>query len=214
MNSLLGSLALLPLQKILNHLLASDPYLTEKLIPFAGKSVEVISVVPSANLVLSVDNGQILLSALSSEELMISVDATISGSGSDLVNLLLNQSQARALANPALSISGDAELLQDLLNTIRELDLQWSDYLAPLLGDVLSNKAEQMASASQRFSHQAHGSMRRNVDDYLKEEAKLVPDETSIEVVNEGLDRLRLQIDRAEARTKRLHSRLSELVNT
>ncbi len=53
--------------------------------------------------------------------------------------------------------------------------------------------------------------MRRNVRDYLSEEARLVPTALEVDSFSNRLDHLRLGIDRLEAKTELLQRRLALL---
>ncbi|MCH2355758.1 MAG: SCP2 sterol-binding domain-containing protein [Pseudomonadales bacterium] len=213
MIQILKSLALLPVEKILNHLLRNDPYLAAQLAPFDGKTIEVQSTAPTTAICCSIDRGAIRLSSLGSEYVGLHADAVIVGRAVDLVNMLFTDNSSRALANPAISISGDAVLVQELYGTIRKLDIRWQDYLAPFLGDVITNELEQVADSSHRWSKHASASVRRNIDDYLREETNLLPDRNEVAAFGDVLDRLKLDIDRIQARARLLNDRLDILLS-
>jgi ubiquinone biosynthesis protein UbiJ len=210
---ILKSLALLPVEKILNHLLRNDPYLAAQLAPFDGKTIEVQSTAPTTAICCSIDRGAIRLSSLGSEYVGLHADAVIVGRAVDLVNMLFTDNSSRALANPAISISGDAVLVQELYGTIRKLDIRWQDYLAPFLDDVITNELEQVADSSHRWSKHASASVRRNIDDYLREETNLLPDRNEVAAFGDVLDRLKLDIDRIQARARLLNDRLDILLS-
>lgn len=213
MIQILKSLALLPVEKILNQLLRNDPYLAAQLAPFDGKTIEVQSTAPTTAICCSIDRGAIRLSSLGSEYVGLHADAVIVGRAVDLVNMLFTDNSSRALANPAISISGDAVLVQELYGTIRKLDIRWQDYLAPFLGDVITNELEQVADSSHRWSKHASASVRRNIDDYLREETNLLPDRNEVAAFGDVLDRLKLDIDRIQARARLLNDRLDILLS-
>ena len=213
MIQILKSLALLPVEKILNQLLRNDPYLAAQLAPFDGKTIEVQSTAPTTAICCSIDRGAIRLSSLGSEYVGLHADAVIVGRAVDLVNMLFTDNSSRALANPAISICGDAVLVQELYGTIRKLDIRWQDYLAPFLGDVISNELEQVADSSHRWSKHASASVRRNIDDYLREETNLLPDRNEVAAFGDVLDRLKLDIDRIQARARLLNDRLDILLS-
>lgn len=201
------------MERVLNQLLRDDPYLLAQLAPFDGKTLAVLSTSPSMTVTCSIDAGALHISSLSSEQLGLCPDAVISGKLTDLIGMLAGDSTDRALANPALSISGDAVLVQELYSCFRQLDVQWSDYLAPFLGDVITNELEQVADSAGKWSLNARQSLRRTIDDYLQEETSLLPARS--EVVNFGtdLDRLKLDIDRVQARAQLLGKRLDKLLS-
>lgn len=211
MNQFLGSLALLPVENILNAIVRRDPHIAKKLAAFDSKCIEVVSLRPNFSLHIRFEDDTIKLSAIDSQTLGIQADATITGNAESLLSLLTKKSDQRALADSAIDISGDATLVQDLHVTIESLDVDWQDYLAPILGDVLSNELGEMQSNARDWSKSAGTSMQRGVRDYLSEEARLVPSELEVDSFSNRLDQLRLSIDRLAAKTELLKRRYSLL---
>ena len=211
MNQFLGSLALLPVEKILNAIVARDAHVATKLAAFDSKCIEVVSLRPDFSLSIRFEDGEIKLSAIDTQTLGIVADATISGSAESLLGLLAKKSDRRAMANASIDVSGDATLVQDLQMTIESLDSDWQDYLAPILGDVLSNELGEIEGRARSWSKSAGSSIHRGVHDYLTEEARLVPSELEVDSFSNRLDQLRLSIDRVAARTELLKRRYSLL---
>jgi ubiquinone biosynthesis protein UbiJ len=154
LNQFLGSLALLPVEKILNAIVARDAHIAKKLVAFDSKCIEVVSLRPGFSLSIRFEDDTIKLSAIDSQTLGIQTDATITGNAESLLGLLAKKSNQRALADSAIDISGDATLVQDLHVTIESLDSDWQDYLAPIFGDVLSNELGEIHSNARVRRHQ------------------------------------------------------------
>jgi ubiquinone biosynthesis protein UbiJ len=211
LNQFLGSLALLPVENILNAIVRRDPHIAKKLVAFDSKCIEIVSLRPNFSLSIRFEDDTIKLSAIDTQTLGIQADATIMGNAEILLGLLTKKSDQRALANAAIDISGDATLVQDLHVTIESLDVDWQEYLAPILGDVLSNELGEIQSNARDWSNSAGTSMHRGVRDYLSEEARLVPSELELDSFSNRLDQLRLSIDRVAAKTELLKRRYSLL---
>ncbi len=211
MNQFLGSLALLPVEKILNAIVRRDPHIAKKLVAFDSKCIEVVSLRPDFSVSIRFEDDTIKLSAIDTQTLGIQADATITGNAENLLSLLTKKSDQRALADAAIDISGDATLVKDLHVTIESLDVDWQDYLAPILGDVLSNELGEIQSNARDWSKSTGTSMHRSVRDYLSEEARLVPSELEVDSFSNRLDQLRLSIDRVAAKTELLKRRYSLL---
>ena len=210
MNSL-GSLALIPLEKILNKLLQQDSLVRQELGRFSGKTLEIESRMPNLNIVLILQTDSIRLSALSSDDTQIKSDAKISGKASDLLPLLLEKSASRPLANPALVISGDAQLVQDIYQIAQQLEIDWQDQLAFSVGDIATHQLDQFLKNATSWSHQARENAKYNIGEYLKEETHSVPNSTEVDSFYSDLDQLKLRIDRLAARKERIHKRLKKL---
>lgn len=214
MNQFLGSLALLPVERVLNAIVARDGHIAKKLSAFDSRCVEVVSTRPSFSLSIRFEDETIKLSAIDSQTLGIVADATISGTAENLLSLLSKKPDQRAMADAAIDISGDAALIHDLQMTIESLDIDWQDYLAPILGDVLSNELGEAEQSARAWSKSASSTLQRNVRDYLSEEARLVPSELEVDSFSNRLDQLRLSIDRVDAKTELLKRRYSLLAES
>ncbi|MBT3531732.1 MAG: hypothetical protein HOF74_00570 [Gammaproteobacteria bacterium] len=211
MNQFVGMFALLPVEKILNTLATRDPYIANQFGKFEGKIVEIQCLRPTLSMNLRFEGDRLKLSAIDCETLGLKSDAGISGAASDLAQLLFQDSADRPLANDAISISGDAVLVQDIYRTVSELDVDWGDLLAPFLGDLVSNELRSLSKNTRQWSETAKQSVERNIDEYLTEEARIIPDKTAVESFGDDLDRLKLRIDRARAQADILGRRLESL---
>ena len=210
MNHLAGSLALCPVELILNRLLENDAHATRQLNAFTGKSLQVITRTPSFAVTLLFEPGQLRLRAVTAGATATDADATIEGRTRDLLNLLTQQPESRPLANPAIRLSGDAGLIQDLHAMLHAADIHWEDHLAPWLGDVVTNELGKFTADAQGWVRSARSGMKRNIDDYIKEEARLAPRPEQVAEFSDELDRLKLRIDRLKARTDLLQQKLTQ----
>ncbi|MDA1371274.1 MAG: hypothetical protein O2971_11010 [Proteobacteria bacterium] len=211
MNQLLGSLALLPVEQLLNRFLAADVHTRDQLLRFVDKSLQIQTTAPALTLTILIEPDKIRLLSADAKLLNIEPTAIISGPVSKLVALIVQNSDSRPLANPAIKISGDGTFVQDFYSTLHSLDVDWEDYLAPLLGDVITNEFGQLRRNAQNWSIHANTNLRRNIDDFLKEENQRFPHRDELANFNDELDRLRLRIDRVEARAELLQNRLERL---
>ena len=211
MNSLLGGLALAPLEQAFNFLIKEDPYLAGLLNRFENKTLEIQTRQPVLTVSVLLERDRIRLSSLDAGTLGVAADASISAPLSTLLSLLTSRSQP--LVNTDMQISGDIEFVQDLLGTLRKADIQWQDLAGSVFGDVVSRHMQQAATASADWSKQASTRIKRNVDDYLKEEVRIVPQNSETARFAEDVHELRLQVDRLSARTQALNARLDKLIS-
>jgi ubiquinone biosynthesis accessory factor UbiJ len=214
LNQFLGSLVLIPIEKVLNALINRDAHIARQFATFDGKCIEIVSQQPAASLVIQFQHSAIKLSAIDSLTLGIEADASICGKAEDLLRLLVNASKQTAMADAAIDISGDAELVQDLHRTIDLLDIQWQDYLAPFVGDIISNGLGDLERSTRDWSKHAGDSLQRTLHNYLSEEARLVPSKMEVESFSNRLDQLRLRLDRALAQSELHQRRLSLLIES
>ena len=211
MNQLLGSLALFPFEQLVNGLLTADSHLRNQLHPFIGKSLQLRCNMPRVTVTVLFEESRVRLLSADPGLLEIKPTASISGSAADLLSLLVQSSADKPLSNPAIVLEGDATFVQDLYTNVQNMDVDWEDYLAPLLGDVVTNEISQLRGNAREWSHQAGTNIQRNVGDYLKEESQLFPRSDQLDSFSEELDHLRLRIDRVKAKADRLYQRLDRL---
>lgn len=107
-----------------------------------------------------------------------------------------------------IEISGDTETGQRFKEALDAVELDWEEWLSRATGDALAHR---LGSAVRRFSDyldRAAGTLVKDADEYLHEEARLVPAKIEIENFMDDVDLLRMGVDRLEARVRRLQSRL------
>lgn len=209
MQELLGSIALWPAQQVLSGILASDAHARKKLNQFAGKALQVSAASPTFNLCLIFDEDTVRMNALDAGKHALPVDAVIRGSAQQLLALLFDNSSG-SLAASGIEIGGDVQFAQDLFTTLKRLDLDWRDFVAPLVGDVTAHELGRWSKKSRDWAREARTNIHRNVDDYLKEEIRLFPHRNELRNFNAGVDDLRLRIDRLQARAEALARRLTD----
>lgn len=211
MNQFLGMFALMPVEKALNALAQRDEYIAKQFGKFEGKVLEVNSSRPTLNITIRFEDDRLKLSAIDCETLGLKADAVLSASSTNLVQLLFQDPEDRPLANDKVNISGDATLVQDIYKTADELDVDWGDLLTPIFGDLIGNEAQNLHSNSRQWSATARENIERNIDEYLTEEAEVIPHRTRVESFANDVDRLKLRIDRARAQAELLEKRLLAL---
>lgn len=207
--TLFATLALAPLELLIDRLIAHDPHTAERLSRFDGRAIEVLARSRSGGtlpLLIVVRGFSLKLNLASADTLHRQVDARIEGSLGTLLELLLTPADRRALSNPDLSISGDAELIQALYHFASDLDLKWEDYLAPFLGDLLTREATRASDAARQWGSDAAASLTETLDEYLVEEARILPSAGEIDYFNDAVAALRLRLDRFDARLRLLEN--------
>lgn len=205
--TLASSVALLPAEALFNSLIATDPVCLKKLQRLDDKVLQINTSQPRFTLSIRFISNSVKLSLLDRELSHLNPDATISGKLVDLLTLATNQS-ATALANPAITISGDGHLVQDYYEILNSLEIDFAELFAPLLGDISANHLATASKNSQRWVEESRQRLRSTVTDYLQEERHLTPTQNEVDAYFNQLDELGLQIDRLAARTELFKDRL------
>lgn len=105
-----------------------------------------------------------------------------------------------------LEIEGDVALGQKMQRILQRLDLDWEEPLARLFGDPLGHALGQGLRAAHAWHVQAFKTLSMDAAEYLREEARLVPTRRELDGFFDAVDTLRADVDRLEARIRRLRS--------
>ena len=212
-NPLIGTLALTPAEQAINFLIQDDPHLADLIEPFTGKSLEVEIRQPAATFTVLFESGRIRLSSLEGAMTGVNSDAKVSAPASALLSMLSADAGSRGLVNPELELSGDVEWIQALLRALHRADIQWRDLLGTTLGDGISGQLISLVEASSEWAGQSNTRLRRNLEDYLKEEIRMVPGHHETDRFADQMHDLRLQLDRVAARAQALDERLNKRIS-
>ena len=189
------------LERAINRALHLDPDALMRLRELSGKSILLELAAEGAPLrfyVLPTESGLHLR-----RDFDRTPDVTISGT----VSVFLGQLMRGPTVSDALTIRGDIELGQRFQRILSNLDPDWEEGAARLIGDV---PAHQLARAARGFRDWARASLRTlGLDgaEYLQEEAFVLAKRERVADFLREVDRLRADTDRLEKRLQRLHSR-------
>lgn len=207
MNPLLIVAFSAPIESLINALIAQDVGSQRQLATLEGKSVQLVCSNPVAfSVFVVVSNARLSLCALQEE----APDAGISAGAGALLRLLLSSSQAEALFSPDVQLSGDTHLVQSLHSILSGLNIDWEAHAARVFGDVVTQQISSGLTQARHWSAQTAKSLRADVEEYVHEEARLLPARNEVRVFSERLDELKLGIDRIEARVARLRQNVAE----
>jgi ubiquinone biosynthesis protein UbiJ len=106
-----------------------------------------------------------------------------------------------------LQIGGDIELGQRFQRLLREIDIDWEEHAAQLMGDVLAHQLGRAARALRAWGRSSAAFLRQDLREYLQEESRLLAPRPQVEAFLRAVDGLRADVDRLEKRLERLAGR-------
>lgn len=198
--ALLQTALLLPLETLVNGMLALDAASHGRLAALEGKTLAVLPTQPQLALYISVRNGKLRLASLFEG----SATATLSGPARSLLHLLLQEETPASLASFGVELQGSTGFMQELQRLLRDLDLDWEFHLSRVIGDLPVAAVAGSIEKVQTFTGQTLTAVRSNVSEYLSHESGLFPDRSAQDRFAAGLLDLSLQLDRLEARLAHL----------
>jgi ubiquinone biosynthesis protein UbiJ len=130
------------------------------------------------------------------------VDATLSGSPLGLLSLA--RQQARSTSGSSVRIEGDAEVAQNFSELLKQAKPDIEEELSRIVGDVAAHQLGNTVRSLLGFGRRVGNTLLQNVGEYLSEEGRDVPSKTEADEFNRGVDVLRDDVERLEARLSAL----------
>ncbi len=194
---------MLILEAAINHYLALDPEMLDKLAQFNGRVIkmEITGINKSLYMLPNGSGIQIL------NEYDGSADTVLRGSPVSLFKMGLVSNVANLLLKGEIEITGDTRLGHQFKNVFSQMDIDWSEPLANLLGDSLAYQIQQSGSKLALWGKESAKSVSTSFSEYLQEESRDVVTGTELNIFNEAVDQCRNDVDRLQARVNALINR-------
>lgn len=187
-------------ERSLKLALDRDPLTARRLAALDGRTVLVQAHDPTWQLYLQPGADGIRLATESTTE----PDCTLSAPSSLLARLLISDQRQRLLQDPQLQLSGDTQVLVNLQNAMAGLRLDGEAELARWIGPVAAHTIGTLARSGWQWGGEARQSLERSLAEYLTEESGQLVGNAEAQVMADQLYRLRLDLDRLEARVQQL----------
>jgi len=184
----------------LNRVLAMDSTALLRLARLSGRVIAVECAAPNLQLfILPSANGLQLAPQWAGE-----VDCCLRAPAASLLRLASSQDKTRILHSPEVELEGDSAALMELAAILQDLELDWEYELSRWLGPVGSQLLGGHLRSRAGWTLQTLDSLRLNLADYLSEESRSLVGQREAQSRFAELDRLKLDLDRLEARIERL----------
>ncbi len=188
-------------QESLNRLLARDPVTLKQLGTLAGREIRIECIRPECHLYLLPHAQGIDLLAESATE----PDACIRGSAFNL--LRLPQAGNQVMFGRGVTLEGDSGLVHRLQQILADSQIDWEAWLADLIGDTAAHPLANLLRSATRQLRYSGSSLMLSVEEYLHEEARMLPTRIEIEIWQDEVDELRDACDRLDARIAQLEQK-------
>ena len=138
-------------------------------------------------------------------------DATISGTPMALLALAGPRAEG-TIRGGGVRIEGDAEVAQHFRELLAEAQPDFEEELSRVIGDVAARQVANFARGLLDWGRKASGSFAGSVAEFLQEEGRDLPTRTEVDEFLAGVDRLRDDAERLDARLARLEARSARRV--
>lgn len=181
------------LLQALNHLLAGQPWLRDRLLPHAGRSVR-LDVFPARLHLRITADGLAALDAAAADP-----DAVIRMSPLNAARLLAGDDSVR----PTVDMSGDTALAGVVAGVLRQLRWDYEEDLSRVVGDIPARRFAAIIEDLARWRRSAAAALAGNAAEYLGEESGLLARRDDVARWSREVDALRDDVERLEKRAAR-----------
>jgi ubiquinone biosynthesis protein UbiJ len=185
---------------IVNRYLSLDPEMAQKISSFEGKviAIELLGIAKTFYLFpqASTEDARIKVS----EDYEGEPDTLLKGTPAALFKMGLASDVAPMMLKGEVEIMGDVRLGREFKKLLAEMDVDWEEGLASLIGDVPAHHVTNVAKRFTSWANNAKQSLVADVSEYLQEESRDVVTGVELEMFYESVDELRNDVDRLQAR--------------
>jgi ubiquinone biosynthesis accessory factor UbiJ len=188
--------ALEVLQQAINRYLALDPESKTRLCGMQGKCVTIELVGTGLVLQLEFTAEKVCLK----QEVLEKPDTYIKGTPLTMLRMALTQGDRKHFFAEDVSIEGNLDLGQQVIDLFDQLEIDWEEYLSRWTGDVPAHQFGRMLRKVKNMVQHTREILLQNVNEYAHEEAEWFPSEEALRDFFMDVDKLRMDVDRIEAR--------------
>ena len=184
----------------LNRVLALDSTALPRLARLSGQVIAVDCTAPALQLFILPSGEGLQLAGQWAGE----ADCRLRAPATSLLRLATGQDKTAVLHSPEVELDGDSAALLELAGILQDLELDWEYELSRWLGPVASQLLGSHIRSRASWTSQTLDSLRLNLADYLSEESRSLVGQREADARFAELDRLKLDLDRLDARIERL----------
>ena len=135
------------------------------------------------------------------------VAVKVSGRVADFLAYARASRRGDSLGAGRIEIAGDLAIAQQVQALLADLRIDWEELLSRTIGDVPAHQVGRAARALFALGKQVLAKFERDTADYLKHESRLVVSRSELEQFGRAVFTLADDIERLEARIKRVRER-------
>lgn len=193
------------MESVFNGLLRYDPETRAALAELAGRSIaiEVTDLSQSLHLLPVLDGLKF------SQSGPVSSDVTIRGHATALLGMLRQRVDNGNTAGQ-VEIKGDIHLAQRLQAILREMNIDWEEFLSRYLGDTAAHKIGRLGRDMRTYLGESLLALGMDISEYLRYERRWLPARIEVDNFLQDVDHIRDDVERAQQRLARLEMQQGE----
>lgn len=191
------------LERAIARALAFDPGTRSRIKSLSGRCLAITSTEPAGSLFFSVVDDQVRVAAERDDK----PDCRLTGSLTSLAGLALKP-DTTTLADSDVYVEGNPGVLNQWLDLLRGVDIDWEDALAQVLGPVVAHGLATSWRAQWAWARERAQKLPRYFSELATEELRATPARNEVDEFAQDVSRLRAHTARIEARIDQLRRAL------
>jgi ubiquinone biosynthesis protein UbiJ len=187
-------------QKAINRYLALDPESQHHMQKFQGKTIKIELQGLELEFLLHFTNAGIKIETDES----IKPDTIIKGMPLSFLRMTLTRGDRKQFFSEDVSIQGDLELGQQVVDLFDQLEIDWEECLAQKIGDVPAHNLGRLMRGVKKWCDNSSTAFVQDLNDYLHEEKTWFPQREILQELFDEIDALRMDVDRLDVKVKQL----------
>lgn len=194
------------LEQLINQLLRLDPEARQHLLSMHGRVIKIDLIGLGISLFVIPDPAGIQLFNHYEGQ----PDCTLRGTPLQLARMGSPKDSVDQLFSREVQIEGDSALAQQFGELLASMEIDWEEQLSRLTGDVIAHEIGSALRKTFAWGRNTAQTLQLDLQETLQEEWRLTPTRYEIEPFITGVDRLRDDAERLQARVQRLAKRIAE----
>lgn len=183
-------------EEICNQLIKRDPVTLHNLSLLSGKVIAVECSAPALTLYLIPNADGIQIQSVYND----SPDTTLKGNLADFIQLLTAKDKTTAMFGKTIQVTGDSTLATRFQEILDDARIDWEAMLGDIIGDLPAHQVALFTARKTQWYKNTGASLLANLNEYLKEEARLIPTRPETEAFYKEVEALHERVERLAAR--------------
>ena len=132
-------------------------------------------------------------------------DVTLTGDMPAVFRMALRRFLPEVVAAGEVQVSGDIALGQRFQRLLEQVEVDWEEQLARVLGDVPAHQLGNVLRDFGTWTQQSLRTLHQDLGEYLQEESRLLPSRPRAGAFRQAVETLQRDLDGLEQRLARLH---------
>lgn len=184
------------IEEACNKLLQRDPVTLKHLERLSGKVICVQLNTPALTAYILPNTDGLQIQSVYQDD----ADVTLSGNLLDFVTLISSETKSDAMFGKTIQVIGDSALATRFQEILQETKIDWEEMLAGIIGELPAHQLALYASWKLSWYKNTGNSLLLNLDEYLKEEVRLIPTRPEVDNFYSEIDALKERVERLNAK--------------